>query len=284
MKKILLFAAVAALAANAMEARTNYVVNGEFENVEGIQRTEPWDWSLDTHMATNIPGWQDPSQNPWNAFFDVLDQEADYEEVFEGNKYFLHAICHNGNGWTESTISQVVKGLTPGTKYRIGCVYQYGEQTNMWWGDGSGNFYAGFRLEPCDEDGNKLVEDQWVKCGADTKFPAVDAWTEWHTDFTATASACVLSVVINNNQYDGNGGDGNTYFDVDDLVIMTPDEYQDYRDKREDESGVESVLLDENAEVTGVYNLQGVKVADTTEGLKGIYILRTTNGAKKVAL
>ena len=50
-------------------------------------------------------------------------------------------------------------------------------------------------------------------------------------------------------------------------------------------AGVDNVAADLNAsEISAVYNLQGVEVAKTTEGLKGLYIVRTGKGAKKVIL
>ena len=101
-----------------------------------------------------------------------------------------------------------------------------------------------------------------------------------------------MKFYIVNHTYEGNHSE-DQWMDVDDVVLMPTDDYNFFKENREDiqawqneqGAGVDNVAADLNAsEISAVYNLQGVEVAKTTEGLKGLYIVRTGKGAKKVIL
>ena len=72
--------------------------------------------------------------------------------------------------------------------------------------------------------------------------------------------------------------------DIDDIAIMTPEDYATYMANKAT-SAIAEVAVDHNVQTLGVYNLNGIRVADTEKALgdaKGIFIVRTTEGAQKV--
>ena len=102
--------------------------------------------------------------------------------------------------------------------------------------------------------------------------------------FKAPASGNVrLRITHNNVKWSGNHSEG-FWMDIDDIAIMTPDDYAAYMASKS-ENGVEDIAVSGNAQVLGVYDLNGIRVADSVENLgaaRGLYIIRTTEGAQKV--
>ena len=311
MKKFLLSAAAVSMAMCAMAQvempSTNLIQNGFFE--EGVdQLTRGYDNScvvntkderledadgnpiLDAEGKEQwtstpipaIPGW-DMQWNAWCVRIDIRDNEADYETIFEGNKYLLHIFRFNDNGWTDGGVTQVVKGLEIGKKYTLGALMAYNQGTLAGSWDTAEH---GYIVTPCDAEGNDIVGDAIAK---DDFFPLDDAWADLAAEFTATTSAVKIKFYIVNLTYEGNHGEGQ-WMDVDDVVLMPTDDYNTFKENREaiqewQNAGIAEVIADGGSDaVLGVYNLQGVEVAKTTDGLKGLYIVRTAKGGKKVVL
>ena len=183
-------------------------------------------------------------------------------------------------------MTQVVKGLEIGKKYTLGAIMAYNQGTLAGSWDSAEH---GYIVTPCDAEGNDIVGDPILK---DDYFPVTDAWEDLAAEFTATTPAVKVKFYIVNNTYEGNHSE-DQWMDVDDVVLMPTDDYNFFKENREEiqawqneqGAGVDNVAADLNAsEISAVYNLQGVEVAKTTEGLKGLYIVRTGKGAKKVIL
>ncbi len=310
MKKFLLGAAVASMAMSAMaevEMPVNLVKNGFFE--EGVDQLlrgydngcivdeadvpvldengepvlgEDGEPVTEHKTSEGIPGWQ-RNWNPWCVRIDIRDNEADFEKVFEGNKYLLHIFRFNDNGWTDGGVSQVVTGLEIGTKYTLGAIMAYNQGTLAGSWDTAEH---GYKITPCDADGNDMVGDA---IATDDFFPLGDAWEDLEREFTATTPAVKVTFYIVNHTYENNHSEGQ-WMDVDDVVLMPTDDYKYFKENREklqewQNAGIANVAADaENLKVLGVYNMQGVEVAKSTEGLKGLYIVRTAKGGKKVIL
>ena len=72
--------------------------------------------------------------------------------------------------------------------------------------------------------------------------------------------------------------------DIDDIAIMTPEDYATYMASKAT-SSVAGIEVAGEAKTLGVYDLNGVRVANSVENLgnrKGIFVVRTSNGAQKV--
>ena len=188
--------------------------------------------------------------------------------------------------WEDGGVTQVVKGLEIGKKYTLGAIMAYNQGTLAGSWDSAEH---GYIVTPCDAEGNDIAGDPILR---DDYFPVTDAWEDLAAEFTATTSAVKVKFYIVNHTYEGNHSE-DQWMDVDDVVLMPTDDYNFFKENREDiqawqneqGAGVDNVAADLNAsEISAVYNLQGVEVAKTTEGLKGLYIVRTGKGAKKVIL
>ena len=180
-------------------------------------------------------------------------------------------------------MTQVVKGLEIGKKYTLGALMAYNQGTLAGSWDTAEH---GYIVTPCDAEGNDIVGDAIAK---DDFFPLDDAWADLAAEFTATTSAVKIKFYIVNLTYEGNHSEGQ-WMDVDDVVLMPTDDYNTFKENREaiqewQNAGIAEVIADGGSDaVLGVYNLQGVEVAKTTDGLKGLYIVRTAKGGKKVVL
>lgn len=280
MKKYLLFAAAAATVAFGATAQKNYVVNGDFEQTEGLVQGNPWDWDLDKYLIEELPGWEVKDLNPWSVLAGIMPTEIDDEYTFEGNKNCLHLYRCDDNGWNTGSVTQIVKGLTVGEEYVLGAIIaRAGGETPDW----DDPFFS-ISLMPLDENfeefgASALFDDR------DEALAESDIWCPYEHKFKASSSNMLLTISHNNTKWEGNHSTG-FWMDVDDVAIMTPEDYAVYFDSKE-EAGIFDIVADRNATVTGVYNLNGVKVADSVETLgniKGLFIVKTTAGAKKVIL
>ena len=248
MKRILLAAATAA-GVMSLSAQTNFVKNGDFE-AEGFEQTTPHDWD-DTHtFLTNLPGWTLKGLDEWSVLAGLVPVEIDEEYTFEGNKNCLHLYRFDDNGWQAGSVSQEVTGLTPGQTYTLG-------------------FIAA-------RAGGETVD--WAICSA-------DVWEPYEKTFTAPASGKVmLTFEHNNTKWEGSHSEG-FWMDVDDVAIMTPEDYKAYFDAKGDNAGIEAVGSEADVETLGVYTLSGIRVANSVDGLgdaKSIYVVRTNKGANKI--
>lgn len=280
MKKLLL---TAALAASAMSlcAQTNFVKNGDFEKTEGVEQNTPWDWDDTKHNLKALPDWDLKGLDDWSVLAMLVEPEVDDEYVFEGagNKQCLHIYRFDDNGWQAGAVEQIVSGLTPGETYTLGAIIALSKGTTVSWDD------PYFRIELMPMNANKeefgasnLIDDK------DDALAEADYWCPYEKTFKAPESGNVrLRISHNNVKWDGNHSEG-FWMDIDDIAIMTPEDYATYMANKAT-SAIAEVAVDHNVQTLGVYNLNGIRVADSEKALgdaKGIFIVRTTEGAQKV--
>jgi len=178
-------------------------------------------------------------------------------------------------------VEQIVSGLTPGETYTLGAIIALSKGTTVDWDDP----YFRIELMPLNENkeefgASNIIDDK------DDALAEADYWCPYEKQFQAPESGNVrLRISHNNVKWEGNHSEG-FWMDIDDIAIMTPEDYALYMEnKKPDQSSVASIATDNNAEVLGVYDINGIRVADKAENLgkaKGLYIIRTTNGAEKV--
>ena len=117
----------------------------------------------------------------------------------------------------------------------------------------------------------------------DDALAEADYWCPYEKEFKAPDSGNVrLRITHNNTKWDGNHSEG-FWMDIDDIAIMTPADYAEYVANKS--ASISSIAVDAEAKTLGVYDLRGVRVADSVENLgdsKGFFIVRTTNGSQKV--
>lgn len=278
MKRILLAAATAA-GVMSLSAQTNFVKNGDFE-AEGFEQTTPHDWD-DTHtFLTNLPGWTLKGLDPWSVLAGLVPVEIDEEYTFEGNKNCLHIYRFDDNGWQAGSVSQEVTGLTPGQTYTLGFIAARAGGETVDWDDP----YFLVSLEAANASGEYTHADYLIS-DKDDAICSADVWEPYEKTFTAPASGKVmLTFEHNNTKWEGNHSEG-FWMDVDDVAIMTPEDYKAYFDAKGDNAGIEAVGSEADVETLGVYTLSGIRVANSVDGLgdaKGIYVVRTNKGANKI--
>lgn len=269
-----------AAAALAMSAQTNFVKNGDFEKTEGVEQNTPWSWDDTKHNLKALPDWTLTGLDDWSVLAMLVAPEVDDEYVFEGaNKQCLHIYRFDDNGYQLGGVEQIVTGLTPGATYSLGAIIALSKGTTVSWDD------PYFRMELMPLDGNKeeygasnLIDDK------DEALAEADYWCPYEKQFQAPASGNVrLRITHNNVKWEGNHSEG-FWMDIDDIAIMTPEDYASYMEsKKASITSVEAVA--DGSAVTGVYNLSGIRVADSEEALgdnRGVYIVRTADSARKI--
>lgn len=279
MKKLLLTAAVAACALS-MSAQKNFVANGDFEKTDGVEQNTPWDWDDTKHNLKALPDWTITGLDDWSVLAMLVEPEVDDEQVFEGkNHQCLHIYRFDDNGWQAGGVEQIVTGLTAGETYSLGAIIALSKGTTVDWDDP----YFRIELMPLNENkeefgASNLIDDK------DDALAEADYWCPYEKQFKAPASGNVrLRITHNNVKWSGNHSEG-FWMDIDDIAIMTPDDYAIYMANKGKE-GIEDIAVSGNAQVLGVYDLNGIRVADSVENLgaaRGLYIIRTTEGAQKV--
>lgn len=279
MKRFLLTAAAAAACVMGMNAQTNFVANGDFEKTEGVEQNNPWDWDTEKHNLKALPDWQIFGLDDWSVLAMLVTPEVDDEYVFEGgnNKQCLHLYRFDDNGWQAGGIQQIVKGLTPGQTYTLGAIIARAGGTTVDWDDP----YFRLELMPLNEAGEEFGESNIID-DKDEALAEADYWCPYEKQFTAPASGNVrIKISHNNTKWEGNHSEG-FWMDIDDIAIMTPEDYATYMENKKN-AAVEAIEAE--AAVLGVYDLNGIRVADNEEALgqaKGIFVVVTEAGAKKV--
>lgn len=176
-------------------------------------------------------------------------------------------------------MEQIVSGLKPGETYSLGAIIALSKGTTVDWDDP----YFRLELMPLNENkeefgASNLIDDK------NEALAEADYWCPYEKQFKAPESGNVrIRITHNNVKWEGNHSEG-FWMDIDDIAIMTPEDYAKYMENKKT-SSVSGIAADINAEVLGVYDINGIRVADKAENLgkaKGIYIIRSTNGAKKV--
>lgn len=280
MKKLLLMAA-AAVSTLAMSAQTNFVKNGDFEKTEGVEQNNPWEWDDTKHNLKALPDWTIKGLDDWCVLAMLVESTVDDEYVFDNgkNKQCLHIYRFDDNGWQDGGVEQIVTGLTGGETYTLGAIIALSKGTTVEWDDP----YFRIELMPLNENKEEFGESNLID-DKDDALAEADYWCPYEKEFTAPASGNVrLRITHNNTKWDGNHSEG-FWMDIDDIAIMTPEDYAQYMESKGD-AAISQIATDANAAVLGVYDLNGIRVADSVAALgsaKGFYIVKTTDGAKKV--
>ena len=276
MKKFLLSAAVASLALGA-SAQQNFVTNGDFEDTN-YENHFPWEWDEAAGNLDYLPGWTLSGNDDWCVLLNIVEPEIDDEHTFEGNTQCLHIYRFDDNGWQAGGAEQVVTGLTANQVYTLGAIVARAGGETVEWDDP----YFRIELTPLDDNGEEygagnLIDDK------DDAICSSDVWSFYEKVFKAPASGNVrLRLSHNNGKWEGNHSEG-FWMDIDDIAIMTPEDYEQYLANKS--AGVSDISVAAQGQVLGVYNLRGVRVADNAEALgaqKGFFIVRTTDGAQKL--
>lgn len=277
MKKYLLLAAMACVAGGMMAQVNNKVVNGSFDAEGWTNGPAPYDWAPEIVYLNNLPGWTMSTGGEWNGGVIMMSGDdylgdGDVRPDDDSNYISLHGF--DDNGWAPICVLQKIEGLTPGTEYTLDFVV-------------SANWPEGPAWTPDKNYGFKFAEydgdDEWgaPKMGKEIKSENLASNENINnSDFvpvsfsiTPTAETCVLQFYYDNTWSTGNKCEGK-WMDIDLVRLYDPNE-----------SGVATVGVDA-AQTIGVYNMNGIRVADNMDGLdsqKGIYVVRTTKGAYKVA-
>lgn len=287
MKKILLFAAAAFVAASASaqadyDQLVNKVVNGSFE-APGTVASVPSDWTWDpwntVKAIEKMEGWN-CAHSVWNGvveFYTGEDNAGDGDLRGEEDYNFVRLLGYNDNGWTNITMSQTVEGLTAGEEYNFQFLIGVNWPTGTSW---TPDPNYGFRLAEADKDadGNDIAGKEIINTnlGADPDFTPEQDWQVFKPiKVTAPADGKLYIEFYYGNTYgQGNKTDGK-WMTIDNVALWN----------EKGEGGIEGITVEGNNEVLGVYNLNGVRVANNVEALgasKGLYIVRTANGAHKV--
>lgn len=278
MKKSLLFAACAATVVS-MSAQTNFVKNGDFESAN-FEQNNPWDWDDSKHNLQSLEGWEIDGLNDWCVLAMIAETEIDDEYTFEGNKQCLHIYRFDDNGWDKGSLYQNVIGLEPGETYTLGAIMARNMGETVSWDD----HYFEVAVKPLGADGEELPLEN-LFADRDEALSEGEFWCEYTHEFKAPESGCIrITFTHMNNKWSGNHSTG-FWLDVDDVCVMTPDDYQEYFANKGVEDRVEALNAERNAQVTGVYDFAGVRVADSMDqlnGRKGMFIVTTTAGAKKI--
>lgn len=280
MKKLLLMAA-AAVSTLAMSAQTNFVKNGDFEKTEGVEFSTPWDWDDTKHNLKALPDWNLTGLDDWGVLAMLVESTVDDEYVFDNgkNKQCLHIYRFDDNGYSAGGVEQTVTGLTPGETYTLGAIIARAGGTTVDWDDP----YFRIELMPLNENkeefgASNIIDDK------DEALAEADYWCPYEKTFTAPASGNVsLRITHNNTKWENNHSEG-FWMDIDDIAIMTPEDYAQYMESK-GQNAINEIATGANAAVLGVYDLNGIRVADSVAALgsaKGFYIVKTTDGAKKV--
>lgn len=288
MKKFFLLASAAAfaMATSAQEPSVEYnkVLNGNFE-ATGFEQSVPggytWaPWNEQKYLSV-LPDWNLNTGGEWNGGIELLTGEdylGDGDLRPEDDQAYLHFVGYNDNGWTNINANQVVTNLVPGTEY----TFQYLVAANFPEGASwTPNPSYGYSISEVDynAEGAAIAGKEIKSLDLATlgdAFPIEQDMKLYTTTFTATADKIFLNLYLSNTYGQGNKHD-DLWMDVDLVSVWS----------ESDPNGnvaIENVAVDNN-EVLGVYNIQGMRVANNLEQLgadKGLFIVKTANGAKKV--
>lgn len=287
MKKILLLAAAAYVAFGAFAQDTNNkVINGSFDK-EGWSQSVPsgytWDpWDKQNYLS-ELPGWTLATGGEWNGGIEMKTGDealGDGDVRPEDDQNYVHLLGYNDNGWTPVSMKQAIDNLKAGTEYTLEFAIAVNWPEGTAWTPEPDYGFAFSEYDGDDENGapKEGKEIVAVNLAKDGNYEPSQDFAVVTYKVTPTATKCVLRFYYKNEWGTSNKTDGK-WMDLD-CVKLYSDEDPDGNDTP---AGINNVIAD-NAVVLGVYNLNGVRVADNVEGVsaKGLYIVRTANGAKKV--
>ncbi|MDE6120962.1 MAG: hypothetical protein K2F63_04155 [Muribaculaceae bacterium] len=282
MKKILLLAAAAMVAAGTVNAQeyVNHVVNGSFDQ-EGWEQSVPggYTWAPwnEQQYLTVLPGWSLSTGGEWNGGVEMLsgtDWEGDGEYRDEDDTNLLRFLGYNDNGWTKIAIYQVVEGLTAGREYTFNYLYAEKQPEGAAWTPDP-NF--GFQIAEADKNaegadiaGKEILNVNIAENNDEWENGSIDLIPTKDYTFTAPADGKVYLQIYLGNYYDKNNKHDNLWMLIDNVKMFS----------EEEEAGISEIVADENAPVE-YFNLQGVRVANPENGM---FIRRQGSKAEKVAL
>lgn len=280
MKKFFISAAVLAFAFGASaETYVNHVANGNFEE-EGWEASVPDGWTWDPwntyELLSKLPGWQLSTGGIWNGGVQLFEEAGDDDMRPGEDMNYVHFLGYNDNGWTKIKIYQVISDLTPGRTYDLTfiCAVNWPEGSD-WTPDKDYGFFVA-EVDK-DNEGNEVAGKEISSVNLAEVMPDLGGDFEECGPFSITAPAdgkIYLEFYYNNCWYEGNRAD-NKWMDLD-LVNLYSEE--------EPDTSIETVAADSKV-AQGVYNLQGIRVANNLEELgnqSGLYIVRTAEGAQKI--
>lgn len=258
--------ALAAVSFTTASAQQNLVINGNFEDVKGLER-DTFDTDQGLASVKVIPGWDKNTGdknssdctngwdglNKWNVYANIVSQEPDGDKIKEGNANYLHLQRYDYNGWATGELKQTIKGLTIGHTYRLNFLYRFNE------GEYNGDTPTA---------GYQLVKYENGKEGTKIKYEdALEATTDWaaiEETFTAKADGVVIKVFLT-NPWRSQQWNQKVWADFDEVSIVDADV-----------TGINEVATD--AKTSNVYyTVSGMKMSKPAKS--GLYI---HNGKKVV--
>lgn len=295
MKKILLLGAVAAMALSASAftcEHANKVVNGSFEDPNynwwgwndslaaiGADRPNPYNWQEMMNYVDGIPGWGIES-NQWIGCMVIMDDEmaaGDGDLRNENDKAFVHFRACDVNGWANMNLYQVVKNLIPGETYNVDYLCA------ATWQDPNRDPNYGFSVSQVDVNnaGKTIAGMELLNVNLATTDLGIGS--DWVPvtgySFVAPADGQVYFNLYYGNYIGASANISGKWMDIDDVCIWSDN------DPAGTDAAVNTVGVD-TAKELGVYNLNGVRVANNAAELgnaKGVYVVRTNKGAFKLA-
>lgn len=248
----------------------NLVQNGDFEDTN-FSTTVPYYWMPDyTTIDGNLPGWT-LQCDVWNVAASIREPEVDDKYIFDGNTQHLRMQRYEKNGWEDGTATQIVTGLTAGEEYCLDALVRW-----MYGNSGSSDKSHGFRI--CSSDGSSIGDAIYTNKNAGT----TSGWELVERKFTPATSAIAVQFFISNPWQGGDGATVNedVWLDVDNVRLYKSADYAEFHPT----SAVTDIATTpDNDYVTGVYNLQGIRVADNVEaardrGVRGVCIVTRAGG------
>lgn len=275
MKK--LFTSIALIAALNFANAENLVVNGDFED-ENYSFDTPYDWEPDFKVVTSLPGWTLNAMDCWNMALSMFSHEymedVDGEIITEGNKTFAFMRRFQDNAWETGRFSQIVTGLEVGKEYYLDALVAQ----NNGEAPGCNDFSHGFIIKEGNENGKTILTESAAALYG-------QEWYRYEHKFKATSDRVYLEIFYANPWRGGDKKQGETkdsWFAIDNVKVYDVNAYESFHN---DNTGIGNVNAAPSTAVTGVYNLQGIRVADTTDQLgdsHGVFIVRNINGSAKI--
>lgn len=288
MKKILLSAALAAVAAFSASAQDipalngqiygklsdrpaddevgNVMYNGNFEDPS--YTTKPnglWgDYTL-IDDADVIPGWGHTSST-WNAVVQIMDQAPDgyWVEEGDGNDLCARIFLCPVNGWARCYLYNTVENLTVGTTYTLDFLTMDCINT-----EDEGGHYGVKIMEyiPGEEatQGKAVAESTALQ-------EDKQQWDYYRATFVATSDKMTIALFAGHYLGEGHGDAGTHFAAFDEVRLYDPNNPG---------AGIGNVAVDNSNAPVMIFNLQGVLMPAGAE-LNGVYIQKQGNQVSKV--
>lgn len=264
MKKHLFLIVLLTASFTTVSAQKNLVVNGNFEDVNGLKR-DTFDVDQGLVRVIEIPGWDKNTGaknatdctnewdglSKWNVFANIVEQEPDGNKILEGNTHYLHLQRYDYNGWATGELKETITGLIIGHTYKLSLLYRFNK------GDFNGDDpQAGYAVVGYanGKEGSKIKYEDNLDETTD--------WTSIEEKFTTKVESIVVKVSLT-NPWRSNQWNSNVWADFDEVSIVDTDV-----------SGINEINAD-NKTNNAYYTVSGIKTNTPTGN--GLYI---RNGKK----